>query len=157
VIVPRHLYPKTHVTYAIRASRYVKIGESANIARRIAGMQVGCPHPLTLIGWSGAGEREMHVSLSEHLHRGEWFRYSRALVAALTHHRFFAWRGLVPSVIVDHEVVAEWLSDSLVEGPLSSAKLYVMGEMRGFRPEDIDTARRRLRVITSDNLWRLPT
>lgn len=64
-------------------SRYVKIGRTINMDRRMSEIQTGCPLPLELVWfWPGGGanERGVHERLKCLRERGEWFHIPEALL-----------------------------------------------------------------------------
>jgi hypothetical protein len=73
-------------------SRAVKVGYSANVAKRFAALQVAAPYTLHLLGVVPGGEdreQEIHAALSERFRRlrGEWYEPSDDLlrmIAAMT-------------------------------------------------------------------------
>jgi hypothetical protein len=75
--------------YFVRAGRVntVKIGwAKADVDKRIAELQCGCPHQLHLIGYlpgSLADEYEWHARFHGCRKRGEWFALSGDLRAAI--------------------------------------------------------------------------
>ena len=82
--------------YFVRAegTPFVKIGKSSNMRRRLAGIQTGCPHKVTVERWIDVAglyqgrredidiERSLHSRLRLYRHIGEWFRLSRRMVDA---------------------------------------------------------------------------
>lgn len=62
----------------------IKIGFSGNVATRFAGLQIGCPHELSLLGRMPGGlddERRLHARFDALRIRGEWFRPEPELLA----------------------------------------------------------------------------
>jgi hypothetical protein len=72
-VVERQLYLGEKITYAIACLGYVKFGSSTNLKKRMSMLQIGCPIEMVLLGVSTVRERQVHFSLREHRHRGEWF------------------------------------------------------------------------------------
>lgn len=69
---------KTLYVYAIQAmtTRYIKVGKTDRIDRRIFELATGCPHELEYLGrWKAdkTTETELHKHLDRYFHRGEWF------------------------------------------------------------------------------------
>ncbi len=67
--------------YAIKAigTPFIKFGVTRGdqIGKRLAELQVGCPHELALLAisdWPDTTERQIHWYLAPLLERGEWFR-----------------------------------------------------------------------------------
>lgn len=65
----------TYVTYVIRdtGSGRIKIGGSANVARRLCELQTGASHPLEVIGTLRVLEAQAQSDLAEWRVFGEWF------------------------------------------------------------------------------------
>lgn len=64
----------------------VKIGQAADVQRRLRGFQVGSPYELILVGVvkdAGMYESDIHTRLWEHRIRGEWFEWNRAVEKAV--------------------------------------------------------------------------
>lgn len=71
---------KKGCTYIMRAADYVKVGVTNDVASRVSGVQVGCPHPIEDVYFTqhvayDLIEREMHKRLEQHNTSGEWFEY----------------------------------------------------------------------------------
>jgi len=61
----------------------IKIGETNNINRRLATLQVGTSEKLTLLGFLDNDletEKDMHLKFSEYRLRGEWFKPAKELL-----------------------------------------------------------------------------
>lgn len=85
-------------TYFMRSGKYIKIGSSNSIGRRMMMLQGGNPRKLILLGdipnyvhitkgwsvfrnWSmGTAERTLHEELHKYHHNGEWFKSTPKLV-----------------------------------------------------------------------------
>jgi hypothetical protein len=73
--------------YFMRCGRFVKIGYSAEPARRLAIVQCYNPLPVVLVATipcshknvAMALERDLHQRFGEYRTRGEWFRWSYAI------------------------------------------------------------------------------
>lgn len=63
---------------------YFKVGRSSDVAKRLAGVQTGCPLPITKVyiltmwgnGHSQSVEAMMHNDLAAYRTQGEWFAFS---------------------------------------------------------------------------------
>jgi hypothetical protein len=76
-------------TYALEAVGLdrVKIGRTRNVVARALELQVGCPAPLRLIGFSPNDiERSLHARLRSYRIQGEWFALNDDSRAVITHH-----------------------------------------------------------------------
>ena len=67
--------------YAIRAvgTQFVKIGRAKSVGRRLKELETGCPHELhieAVAEWPDPQEAAIHMYLSEHCEKYEWFRDS---------------------------------------------------------------------------------
>lgn len=71
--------------YMVRADKWLKIGVSHNVERRLKTMQTGCPHKLKLIqrfplnskSEAFALESLLHNHLKDCNRRGEWFDFKK--------------------------------------------------------------------------------
>jgi hypothetical protein len=64
----------------------IKIGVAEDAKVRMRHMQTGCPEQLHLLGTHPGGqerERQYHAFLAEHRERGEWFRPTAEVLAAV--------------------------------------------------------------------------
>lgn len=85
----------THVVYLVACDgerqRYVKIGRSCNLQRRLVNIQTGCPHRITHVFVMSSEYAAEIVGLEAVLHqllrpfrlRGEWYRGSAAFLRLL--------------------------------------------------------------------------
>jgi hypothetical protein len=72
--------------YFIRMGDAVKIGFSADVGKRLNGIQTACPGPaevIKIIPGSDQTERYFHVHFANYRQQGEWFRLEGALAAFL--------------------------------------------------------------------------
>lgn len=72
--------------YFIRCDHAVKIGHTRNIANRLGNMQVNSPHEidcLLLLKGRGRDEKKWHRRFAGARIRGEWFRLTPELEAAI--------------------------------------------------------------------------
>jgi hypothetical protein len=63
--------------YAIEADRFIKFGRAANVGKRLAELETGCPFDLTILAaadWPNGAETAIHRLLANHRQRGEWFK-----------------------------------------------------------------------------------
>jgi hypothetical protein len=64
----------------------VKIGVSCDVYNRIGSLRAGCPYPIQVTLWAGAGKRETAYAIESALHKifadrcesGEWFAFNLA-------------------------------------------------------------------------------
>ncbi len=81
--------------YFILAGTAVKIGRTANVPARVAGMQTGCPHDLRILAileGEKKEERELHRRFASKRLRGEWFKYDRDIAVYLNDRKsFYIW------------------------------------------------------------------
>jgi DNA-binding XRE family transcriptional regulator len=85
------------VVYFIQAGAGgpIKIGIAANLQRRIATLQTGCPEPLVVLGTIAGGpleEARLHAHLRAFRIRGEWFKPSELVLSTVQQ----ALRGEMP-------------------------------------------------------------
>jgi hypothetical protein len=76
--------------YFIQCDHAVKIGRTTNIVNRLANMQVNSPHEincLLLLKGQGKNEKAWHKRFAELRIRGEWFRLTEELEAAIIEER----------------------------------------------------------------------
>lgn len=76
------------MVYLIRSGKYIKIGMTTDIRRRIETLQIGNPIKLVLVGLIPGGtkaEREFQDKFGDGLHRGEWFKITPDLKAFIDH------------------------------------------------------------------------
>lgn len=64
--------------YLIRAAQFYKIGISANIPKRLAAVQTGCPITCEYVGYFPSAdpeqlERHLHLAFQDFKTKGEWF------------------------------------------------------------------------------------
>lgn len=74
---PKHKLQRVGVIYVARFRDCVKIGFSASLKFRIAGLQTGLPEKLELLGTipgKEADERRLHHRFKAYRLSGEWFR-----------------------------------------------------------------------------------
>lgn len=74
----REISPHNTWVYVVRSGKFVKIGHSRNVPKRIAGLQTGCPLTVRLVRqWvshmAPEIETRAHKALSEYRLEGEWF------------------------------------------------------------------------------------
>lgn len=72
------------MVYLIRSGKFIKIGMTTDIRRRIETLQIGNPIKLVLVGLIPGGtraERHFQDRFGEGLHRGEWFKITPDLKA----------------------------------------------------------------------------
>ena len=89
--VPEAVRRERTMIYFLRAvgTDFVKVGytaEGPDMPRRIAALQMGCPHKLrteAVCPGAGEDERRMHHMLEDKHMRGEWFRLSPEEVSSL--------------------------------------------------------------------------
>lgn len=70
--------------YFIACGDLVKIGFSRNVKMRMAELQTGSPHKLSLVHVERGkeqDERAFHRAFEQHRHSGEWFKFEGALKA----------------------------------------------------------------------------
>lgn len=72
---------KRGFVYVIKCDDFVKIGIASDVQSRLANLQCGNPHELTLLlHWPSpnalAAEQRLHYKLWRWHHRGEWFRFT---------------------------------------------------------------------------------
>lgn len=65
--------------YIIQCGEFIKIGIAEDVSKRLATLQTGSPHKLTLLRKFKSSnaervEQELHEKLGKHHHRNEWFR-----------------------------------------------------------------------------------
>ena len=68
--------------YFVKAGRFVKIGFSTNVAKRLAALQTSQPHKLRLLAvveGDLSTESALHARFAELRHQGEWFRWKDPL------------------------------------------------------------------------------
>jgi len=64
-------------------TKYIKIGHSRNLRKRLTSMQTGSSSELKLLAWEDAsniGEKQLHSIFSNCRVRGEWFKPTVALL-----------------------------------------------------------------------------
>lgn len=71
--------------YFIVSGEFVKVGLANDVDRRLEGLRVGNPHPMTVAAWRTIPaalarpiEKGVHLALVDHAHFGEWFRVDAA-------------------------------------------------------------------------------
>lgn len=67
------------LVYFMRAGKYVKIGITKDIQRRLAQIQSACPLTITIVWAEQANicyEEFLHAYFHEHREHGEWFLYT---------------------------------------------------------------------------------
>lgn len=81
----------------------VKIGfTQSDVARRLAGLQTGCPHPMKLLASVPGGpsdERGLHAKLRRHRVSGEWFNPHIEVLALVERATSpdFCWQAELPA------------------------------------------------------------
>lgn len=75
-------------TYLIQCGEYVKIGRSCDVQARLATLQTGCPHDLTLLGSFKVPhavdvESALHQIYARFRKRGEWFLLRADMIPVL--------------------------------------------------------------------------
>jgi hypothetical protein len=81
----------TKYLYAIRCEKYVKVGITTDIHKRISSLSTSTPHELVLErSWAIPDDRnlrfiekQVHFSIASFLHRNEWFVYSEHLLEVI--------------------------------------------------------------------------
>ena len=71
--------------YFFECEGHIKVGFATDVFQRLAEVQVGSPHRVTIAGvipGTRATEKAMHRRLAEFKHRGEWFQ-GRGLLWAI--------------------------------------------------------------------------
>ena len=75
-----------HYVYIVKADKWIKVGVSHNVSRRIKMMQTGCPLKIHLLGAfpfqsraeAFSTESDVHKQLKPCRRFGEWFDYKKA-------------------------------------------------------------------------------
>lgn len=88
----KRLRNKPSVIYFIQPADqpFIKVGRTRDLWPRLCGLQTGNPHQLELlfvIEGDEERENEIHLALSRHSVRGEWFRMNDDVRRALDHLR----------------------------------------------------------------------
>jgi hypothetical protein len=76
----------TQYVYFVRTGKYLKIGISRYVEKRLKAMQIGNSKRMILIGvieGSNALEKSLHKKFERFKTRGEWFHYTPELKAAV--------------------------------------------------------------------------
>lgn len=74
--------------YIIKADKFVKIGISNDISKRVTSLQSGCPFPINVIANinlenASEIEKSLHRIYRKHCVRGEWFVLSEPMIVSL--------------------------------------------------------------------------
>lgn len=130
---------KTLYVYAIQAmtTRYIKVGKTDRIDRRILELATGCPHELEYLGrWKAdkTTETELHKHLDRYFHRGEWFELEPEVAV------YEISRYLQSEPYTDREVEMQARLD-LIEAD--------SGQVVGFQSEKIRTLEQEIRKYQS--------
>ena len=86
--------PRVGFVYIIQCHDFVKVGVASNVAKRMYGLQTGCPYELRLLAsWMSRhairDERRLHLKWRRYEVRGEWFQVPYGeLVAAMNANTF---------------------------------------------------------------------
>ena len=108
------------IVYILDAGDFVKIGQTARSADdRIPELQTGNPQPITLYGSfvvsNDEDDRDFHRRFAMYHYRGEWFRKSPELMAAID--RLLAQRQPIDRTInpIDFNIPASAGTDQIVK------------------------------------------
>lgn len=80
---PSDWEPGKAYIYAIQCNKFVKIGQSVDVQKRLAGLQTSNPYPLSLLGAVKAPsdlEFAIHKYLESFRERLEWFRMTKRVM-----------------------------------------------------------------------------
>jgi hypothetical protein len=167
--------PEAGYVYMIHGieTRYVKIGKTTNLVRRLQDLARGVPFPVQLLSAQlvpdmDAEEQRLLVAYAASRTRGEWFEFDEALLAQWATSARLALPDRTENAKrrPDHSrqltQAMQWLRERLMTGPRFSTELISEAEQAGLALRTVQRAKVVLDIVSTKHargpwLWALPT